>query len=174
MRRAVLSGLVLALAAVQPVAAADRVTFGGSFTIRMSVPADRALHLYDPVGERAWAPDWSPQFMRDADAASLPEGTVFTTRGHGDRPSVWVLQRYDRTAHEIAYTTYVPDTAVVTIRIAVHDRPAGASEADVRYDLTSVSDEGDVFVRGFGEKFSHMQPHWQQAIDGALARTSGG
>ncbi len=160
----------LALLATAPASAGDRATFSGTFRIAMQAPAERTTSLFDPVGEAAWAPDWAPVFARAADREALPEGTVFTTTGHGDKTEVWVLQRYDRAAHEIAYLTYVPDETVVSIRISVRDRAPGGSEAEVRYDLTAISAEGDGFVHDFGARFSHMQPHWQHAIDAALAK----
>jgi hypothetical protein len=162
--------VAIALAALRPAIADDRASFSGSFRIVMPAPADRTLALFDPVGEAAWSPDWAPVFARAADRTALPEGAVFTTRGHGDRPTIWVLQRYDRPQHEIAYLTYAPDDTIVSIHITVRDRPAGGSEAEVRYDMVSVSPAGDRFVQDFGSGFAHLQPHWQHAIDAALAR----
>jgi len=159
-----------AVGTAQPAVADDRATFSGTFRIEMQAPAERTLTLYDPVGESAWAPGWAPVFARAADRRALPDGTVFVTRDHGDRPTTWVLQRYDRVQREIAYITYTPDEAVVAIHISVRDRAAGTSEAEVRYELVATTPAGDSFVQSFGSHFAHMQPHWQQAIDAALAR----
>jgi hypothetical protein len=148
--------------------AEERATFSGSFTVTLKAPADRALHLFDPVGEAAWAKGWEPSFAREADRETLPEGTVFTTRGVGGALSTWVLQRYDRQAHEIAYTVYKPDGVVVAIRVALRD-VAGGSTALVRYDLVSTTDAGDRFVRDFAVTFPHTGPHWQAALDAAGA-----
>jgi hypothetical protein len=157
------------IAAAQPAIAEDRASFTGSFTVAMSTPAERGLPLFDPVGEAAWAPGWAPVFARDADRASLPGGTVFTTRDH-DRTTAWVLQRYDRQRREIAYTVYDPGEAVVSIRISVRERGAAASEALVRYDVVATSPAGDRFVRDFAAAFPHRQPHWQHAVEAAIAR----
>lgn len=170
MFRSAIGIAALAFAASAPAGAQDRASFSGSFQIAMRAPADRTLTLFDPVGETAWAPDWAPVFARAADRTALPDGTVFTTSGHGDKTHVWVLQRYDRVRREIAYLTYAADDAVVAIHISVRDRTTGASEADVRYDLTATSEQGDQFVQDFGARFPHMQPHWQHAIDAALAK----
>lgn len=167
-RIAVLLGCVLCCGVAS--AAADHATFSGTFTVSMKTPADRALRLFDPVGEAAWAPGWAPVFARDADRASLPDGTVFTTRGHGGGTTTWVLQRYDRGAHEIAYTAFDDMGAVVAIRIAVRDRAPGGSEATVRYDLVATTDAGDHVVHSFESQFPHMESHWQAALDDAVAR----
>jgi len=162
--------VAIAIGASRPALADDRASFSGSFHIVMAAPADRTTVLFDPIGETAWSPDWAPVFARAADRATLPDGAVFTTLGHGERPTIWVLQRYDRTQHEIAYLTYAPDDTVVAIHIIVRDRTAGGSDAEVRYDLVAASPAGDRFVRDFGAGFAHLQPHWQHAIDAALAR----
>jgi hypothetical protein len=159
-----------AVGTAQPAAAGDRATFSGAFRIEMQAPAERTLTLFDPVGEAAWAAGWAPVFARAADRSALPDGTVFVTHDHGDRPTIWVLQRYDRVQREIAYVNYAPDEAVVAIHISVRDRAAGTSEAEVRYDLVAATPAGDALVQSFGSRFPHMQPHWQQAIDAALAR----
>jgi hypothetical protein len=172
MTRALLLGIGLiavvfaaAAAARLPADAAEHASFGGSFTVRLEAPADRALRLFDPVGEAAWAHGWAPVFAREADRETLPEGTVFTTRGPEGGVSTWVLQRYDRAAHEIAYTVYHPNGVVVAIRVGVRDEPNGHSTALVRYDLVATTDEGDRFVRDYAVTFPHMQPYWQQALD---------
>ena len=150
--------------------AADRATFSGELTVTVKVPAGRALPLFDPVGEAAWAPGWAPVFAREADRTSLPDGTVFTTRGHGGGTTTWVLERYDRGGHEIAYTAFDAVGAVVAIRIAVRDRGQGGSQATVRYELVATTDAGDGIVHAFESQFPHMEAHWQAALDAAVAR----
>lgn len=160
---------VAALAA--PASADDRATFSGTFTVALKAPAAQSQHLFDPVGETVWAAGWQPVFARDADRSALADGTVFTTPGHAGATQTWVLQRYDRAAHEIAYTVFDPIGAVVAIRIAVRDAAStGGSTADVRYDLVASSAAGDAFVRAFAAQFAHDGAHWQAAIDAATAR----
>jgi hypothetical protein len=161
-----LIGVAVCLAMPRRAAEAeDRAAFSGSFTVTLKSPADRALHLFDPAGEAAWAQGWAPEFAREADRTTLADGTVFTTRGAGGAALTWVLQRYDRAAHEIAYTVYKPDGVVVAIHIAVRDAAAGGSAAVVRYDLVATTAEGDRYVRDYATTFPHMAPHWQAALD---------
>lgn len=170
-RFAYASAFAVAMFAVaSPAFAQDRASFSGSFTVVLAASPERALPLFDPVGEAAWAPGWKPVFARASDRASLPNGTVFTTRSHGGRTTTWLLQRYDRAAGEIAYTVFTPDETVVSIHITVRARPPDSSEAVVRYDVVAVSAAGDAFVRDFAASFPHMQPHWQHALDDAVAR----
>ncbi|HEX3551295.1 MAG TPA: hypothetical protein VHT53_13005 [Candidatus Elarobacter sp.] len=159
-----------ALAAGSVAQAAERATFSGSFTVALRAQAAQAQHLFDPVGEAIWAPGWAPAFVRETDRTQLPDGTVFTTPGHGGSTMTWVLQRYDRAAHAIAYTVFAPAGAVVTIRIGLRDGASGGSTADVRYDLVATTEEGDAYVRDFAAQFAHYGPHWQSAIDAATAR----
>jgi hypothetical protein len=162
--------LALLLLPFQAARAADRAAFSGSFTVTLKTSADRALPLFDPVGEARWSPGWAPVFARDSDRAALPDGTVFMAAGHGERLSTWVLQRYDRPGRQIVYTVYDPDGVVAGIRIAVRDSAGGTSEAVVRYDVVATTDAGDRFVRDFAAAFAHLGPHWQHALDAALAR----
>jgi len=159
-------------ACAQSAVADERAAFSGSFSVMLKAPAQQALPLFDPVGEAAWAPGWAPVFARASDRAALPDGSVFTTPGHGDQASTWVLQRYDRSAGEIVYTVFDPQGVVVAIHITVRERSPGASEALVRYDLVATSAAGDRFVQEFGSSFPHLQPHWQHALDAALAHQS--
>ena len=159
----------LCAAAAQSALAEDRAAFSGSFSVVLKTPPQRALPLFDPVGEAAWAPGWAPVFARESDRTALPDGAVFTTRGHGERPSTWVLQRYDRRAGEIAYTVFDPADVVVGIHVIVRERAPGTSEALVRYDVVATSVAGDRFVQEFGSSFAHMQAHWQHALDVAVA-----
>lgn len=162
--------LAMVFAVTLPASAEDRASFSGSFTLVLAAAPALVLPLFDPVGEAAWAPGWEPVFARESDRAALPEGTVFTTSDHGGRPTTWLLHRYDRAGGEIAYAVFKPDATVVTIRISVRARPPESSEAVVRYDVVAVSSVGDRSVHEFGASFAHMQPHWQHALDGAVAR----
>jgi hypothetical protein len=161
-----LAAFAFAIACAGAAGAADRATFSGSFAVTLNAPADRALPLFDPIGEARWAKGWSPIFAREADRMSLPEGSVFTT-GHGETATTWVLQRYDRRAHEIVYTAFHSEGVVVSIRIALQDRAPGASEASVRYDLVATNEAGDRSVRDFASTFPHQRAHWQSALDAA-------
>jgi hypothetical protein len=157
--------------ATLPAVAADRAAFAGSFSVVLKTPAERALTLFDPVGEAEWAPGWAPVFARESDRAALPDGTVFTTREPGAAATTWLLQRYDRRAGEIAYAAFHPDDAVVaTITIAVRPLAAGTAEAQVRYRLVATSTSGDRSVQEFESSFPHLQQHWQRALDAAIAR----
>jgi hypothetical protein len=165
----VASFVSVSTAAARPALADDRAAFSGSFSVELKTSAQRALPLFDPVGEAVWSPGWAPAFARESDRTVLPEGAVFTTRGHGDRPTTWVLQRYDRRAGEIAYTVFAPEEAVLAIHIGVREIAPGTSTALVRYDVVATSVAGDRFVQEFRSSFPHMQPHWQHALDAAIA-----
>jgi hypothetical protein len=168
--RAVAIVVALSATAAPPASAGERAAFSGSFSVALRAPAAQALPLFDPLGEARWAPRWEPVFARASDRTTLPEGAVFTTRGDDGRPMTWLLQRYDRRSGEIAYAVFVPDDAVISIRIVVHDRTPGTSEAQVSYDVVAISTAGDRFVQDFRTSFPHMQPHWQRALDAATDR----
>jgi hypothetical protein len=167
--RALAIVVALCAAAARSALAEDRAAFSGSFSVVLKTTPQRALPLFDPVGEAAWAPGWAPVFARESDRTTLPDGAVFTTRGHGEHSSTWVLQRYDRRAGEIVYTVFDPQDVVVGIHVTVRERAPAASEALVRYDLVATSADGDRFVQEFGASFAHLQPHWQHALDAAVA-----
>jgi hypothetical protein len=122
-----------------------------SHTLRVPLPPDRALHLFTPVGERAWAPGWAPVFPAGEAGDGAAPGTVFLTGA-----STWVV--VDRGPDRVRYARVTPGVRAGTIEVRL--RPDGSHTlADVTYVTTALS----------SEPFDPDIAHWEDAIRAALA-----
>jgi hypothetical protein len=136
--------------------------------------ADRVFPLFGPVRETEWSPDWAPTFAWPAPAAQGPDGAVFTTAGQdGGEPSVWVMTDYDPGARRVRYVIVHPGLSVGELRIDVQPAGAGESTAEVTYRFTALTAAGNESIARWVAHFPHMAPHWEQALNGCLARGDG-
>jgi hypothetical protein len=134
----------------------------GHFSLPLAV--EDAKPLFTPEGERRWAgSSWDPIYaIPEAVEDDSAPGTVFTTESDGGMATWIVLQRredgmrYARVAHDrIAGTidvTCLPGTL-----------PSEA-EVTVRYDVTSLSPSGTVFVKELEASFDAFLDSWRQEI----------
>jgi Polyketide cyclase / dehydrase and lipid transport len=126
-------------------------------TVEVPLPPDKALALFTPEGERAWAPGWDPQFPSGEETSP---GTTFTT--HGGR-TVWVIA--DRTPDSMRYARITPGVHAGTVEVRCE--PAGpGTRAHVTYDLTALGDRAT--VDHFAEGFPAMLADWERLIAGSL------
>lgn len=122
-----------------------------SHTLRVPLPVERALHLFTPVGERAWAPGWDPVFPAGEVGDGAAPGTVFLT---GD--STWIV--IDREADRVRYARVLPGVRAGTVEVRLRaDGPD--TLADVTYETTALNDE----------PFDPDLAHWEQEIRAAAA-----
>jgi hypothetical protein len=126
-----------------------------SHSLVVPLPAERAIHLFTPVGERVWAPHWAPRFPAGEHGDGSAPGTVFLT---GD--THWVVA--DRAPDRVLYARVTPHVLAGTV--AVHVRPEGAgARAEVTYDMTPLTD---------GAHFDPGLERWEAEIAAALAAAS--
>ena len=139
-------------------------TVRASIVLHLRAAADRAFPMFDPVNETRWSPDWHPTLLGDGRVAA---GLVFTTTDEHGR-TAWLLDRYDRRAREIRYVVARPVT-LTTIDIAVAPDGATASVATVTYTRTALEPSAADAVQTFAHHFPTQGPHWESAINAALA-----
>jgi hypothetical protein len=137
-----------------------------SIVLHLRATADRAFPMFDPVNEARWAPDWRPTLLGEARVAA---GLVFTTQDDHGR-TAWLLDRYDARARELRYVVAHP-TTLTTIDIAVVPDGRSASIATVTYTRTALEPAAAGAVEEFIRHFSLQAPHWESAINAALAGT---
>ncbi len=143
------------------------LTVQATMILHLAAPPAAAFPLFDPVNETKWDPSWKPQLLGPA----VKQGLVFLT--HDERGSAtWLLDRYDPAAHVIRYVVSAPD---LLDEIDIQVRPEGHSRsvASVTYRRTSLSPSGDEQVRYFQRHFPKHAPHWESAINAALASSNG-
>lgn len=128
----------------------------------MALPADEAIELFTPEGERAWAPGWDPSFP----AGQNPdEGAVFVTGAHG--PTCWIVLA--REPRRMAYARVQPGVSAGTVSVTCVEEAAERSAFEVAYDLTALGDEGDARLAELERGYAAEIAGWGDAIARALA-----
>lgn len=120
-------------------------------TLRVALSPERALHLFTPAGERAWAPGWDPRFPAGERGDGAVPGTVFLT---GE--SCWVV--VDRTPDRVRYARVLPGVRAGTVEVRLAPDGDGTL-AHVTYETTAL-DGDDGFDPGIA--------HWEEAIAAVL------
>ena len=140
-----------------------------SFVVHVDAPFDQAVPLFGPIGEREWAPDWSPHMIFPTDGSFPARGSVFTTGGkHGDE--IWVLTGYDTQNGLVSYLVVLPGYLVTQIEIRLQGQGEKRTVAEVTYRRTALSAAGDHMVTHFVDNVSGHAAHWEHAINEALRK----
>lgn len=137
-----------------------------SITLRLPAQPSVVFPLFGPVRESEWAPHWNPTILYPP-GRSQSAGAVFTTKQH-DRDVVWVETSYDEAALRIGYVIVRPGISASQLDIALKPIGDQETEATVTHRVTSLSEEGDRFVKEFAAEFPTERDHWEQAISGRL------
>jgi hypothetical protein len=135
--------------------------------IRVSLPPAEAFRLFTPRGEQDWVHGWHPRFPSPAPDDTEP-GTVFETSGHG-QPTVWVVT--DRQpGRRISYTRVTPGdrAGTVTVELSAADQHGEASDVEVTYQLTALSEAAQPGLREFADRYPAYLQSWQDAISAWL------
>jgi hypothetical protein len=113
------------------------------------------MHLFTPVGERAWVPHWDPVFPAGEHGDGSAPDTVFLT---GD--THWVVTH--RTAGHVRYARVTPGVRAGTVDVRV--RPDGATAtAEVTYEMTPLA---------AGDDYDPAIREWEAAIAAAIGVNS--
>jgi len=135
--------------------------------IQIALPADEAFELFTPRGECEWAGDgWDPRFPAPTSDDSEP-GTVFETDAHGRR-TTWLVTERVR-GRRIAYAQVVPGERAGSITVTL-DAAEGGSEAEVVYELTSLSESGAQHLKQFADGYGDFLQSWEDEIAACLTK----
>lgn len=107
----------------------------GAFFLRL--PAEHAIGLFTPEGERDWVPGWAPVYP-DGPASEMP-GSVFITEEDGVR-TTWVIAGVDRIGGSARYARLTPGLHAGSVDVRVADAGSGRCRVEVRYDMTLLDD----------------------------------
>ena len=136
--------------------------FRGTHTISVPLPPDRALPLFTARGEREWVPGWQPEFPDGEPEQIEDEGTVFVT-AHGGTATYWVVVAR---AHDgVRYARTTPGRSAGTVEVKLEATTAG-SAAQVTYDLTALTPEGEHALEHFAANFDEEIAGWEELIAG--------
>ena len=134
-------------------------------TIRLHAAPERAFPMFEPEGERAWAPGWDPRWLHPLDGRAR-EGAVFVTGAHGHE-TIWTITAHEPPAR-VRYSRVTPGLHAVTVEVRL--RAAGLEEtlAQVTYTLTALTPAGNDAVAQMVGSYDGWMGEWEQAINSAL------
>jgi hypothetical protein len=145
---------------------ARSVDLSGGFTVPATL--DATFELFSPLGEKRWAPGWSPELLHPP-GVEWERGQLFRTReGLGD--AVWLVSVLDRERREVEYHRVEPGRYVARVR--VHCRSGGDQETEVavRYTFVGLSDAGNREIAAMSQAaYEEKMRRWQAWIRGCLS-----
>jgi hypothetical protein len=131
------------------------------FSFVTQAPFEVAWPLFGAQGERAWAPDWNPEFIWPL-APVDQQGMVFKV-AHGDRTAVWVNTALDRASKRIQYVYVIPDIVVTVISLRLE--PTGRStHVEVIYERTALGHSANDLVREMAQQDKVAGEAWSRQI----------
>jgi hypothetical protein len=135
-------------------------------TIRLDAPPERAFGMFTPLGERAWAEGWDPEFLHPVDGEAC-EGSVFVTRA-GGRETIWTTIAHHPPARA-AYSRVTPGLHAVVVDVRLRASDDGGTLADVSYAFTALTPAGNDAVAEMAGGFAGWMETWESSINHALA-----
>jgi hypothetical protein len=133
-------------------------------SVAVPLPQAQAFELFTPAGERRWAAGWDPLFPASGEDETSP-GAVFQTSHR--KLVTWVVVACDR-PHSISYANVSQDDRAGLVRVRCRPNRSQTT-AEVSYDMTALSDDGDAALREFAVNYEQYMRHWQDAIATAVA-----
>ena len=131
--------------------------------ITVELPADQAMELFTPEGERRWVDGWDPQYPAD-DRREGP-GMVFTTE-HGGHQTTWVM--VDQRPESVRYARVTQGMTAGTVAVDVVGSGEHSTRVRVTYDLTAVSGAGESWLEAFDADYDTAIGGWSTEIAAAL------
>ena len=141
----------------------ERVHVERTGVVDMALPTAQAFPLFSAEGERRWVAGWDPCYLHPVESGA-GEGVVFQTAKKGAGTATWVQTRHEPATGLASFVYVVPDHHAAMVDVGVSADGEGRSRASVTYRMTSLSSDGDDFVRAFGEAFEDDMVHWAEAI----------
>jgi hypothetical protein len=140
-----------------------------SATIRLDAAPERAFGMFTPLGERAWAQGWDPEFLHPLDGEPC-EGSVFITRAGGVE-TIWTTIAHDP-PRRAAYSRVTPGLHAVIVEVRLRPSEDGGTRADVSYAFTALTSAGNDAVVEMVDGFGGWMEEWETSINRALASQS--
>lgn len=141
-----------------------------SHRITLPLPADEALELFTPEGERLWIAEWRPTYQYPTNGETM-EGMVFTT-GEGGEFTIWTLVDFDIAGQRLRYARVTPGSRSTLVEVVCVPEGEQQCHIDVSYALTGLSEAGNAAIEAFvGEAYRAMIEDWREKILAHLKRS---
>jgi hypothetical protein len=134
-------------------------------TIRLAAPPDLVFPLFTPLGEKLWVEGWDPLIIYPPDGHA-ENGAVFTTHGHDDSDTVWVMTQFEPDRHQATYVRVSQHSHVATIAVQCVAEGTANTSATLTYTFTGLTAHGNEYVDTFSEQHYHeWLQQWELAIN---------
>ncbi|MCI0354546.1 MAG: hypothetical protein L0099_05840 [Acidobacteria bacterium] len=156
-------GLGAMILAQQPTAFRPR-TVSRVATLNLDASMEKVFPLFDPVHEAEWAEGWEIEVLYPQDAPPA-RGMVFRTDHPPEGETVWIMTRFGVRAGEVEYVNVTPGLKLTWINIRCREAGEAATEAEVRYTVTALSERGNEYVEALDAKYTTWLEGWEEAIN---------
>lgn len=135
-----------------------------SHSIRVAAAIDVVFPLFEPLGERAWVPGWSPNMLYPP-SGTAQQGTVFTTDATGEATTLWSIADYDAEQHYVRYARVTPGSRFGWVEVMCSTVSAGTTDVRVSYTFTALSEAGNAYLDAMTEEaFAAYIESWRTAL----------
>jgi hypothetical protein len=137
-----------------------------SSTIHLNGPIAKVFPLFEPIGEKAWAPGWEPEVLYPENGAAQ-NGTVFLTYDDQSKNATyWTIIEYETQRHRITYINVIPNYQVRRITVECRAVAPDKTDATVSYSYTGTTQHGnDDVSKQTEERYAANMQHWTHAIN---------
>jgi hypothetical protein len=125
--------------------------------------AAEALGYLSPEGERAWVPDWAPEYLHPTTPATAA-GTVFRTN-HNGQDTTWLILEFEPATGRARYGRFSAGSHIGTVSVDCRELEPARCRVRVAYALTSTSDAGTMLLEAMTEPaYAAMLEEWRRLI----------
>lgn len=130
----------------------------------LDAPPTRVFPLLCPVRETDWVPGWDPSLVLSTSGVAEPD-CVFIMPSDGGE-AIWVITRHDPSAHVVEFVKVTPGRTVGRIEITLRPDGPQRTVADVTYQYTALSEDGEAFVHDFTEEaYIDFMQAWERQLN---------
>ena len=135
-----------------------------SYTQSINSSPEKVFPLLCPVREKEWVHGWDPELII-SNSGFAEKDSIFVTK-HGDEKNYWIITRHDPANYDLEMMIINPEITVGKLEIKLHKDEDKKTKADISYSYTSLSSEGDEFIKHFTkEKYIHFMKTWEEEIN---------
>ena len=133
---------------------------------QVSQPVEILFPLFSAEGEKRWVPGWD--YKNIMGTTALHEDYIFVTENHDHAASdaIWLVKRYDPSAHYIEFYRVEPDEKVGIITVKCDSISESETNVSVSYEYIALSEKGGEFVTNFtNEEYKEFIGEWKQLLE---------
>jgi hypothetical protein len=135
------------------------------YTQAIEASPETVFPLLCPVREAEWLDGWQYRLIY-SESGRAETGCVFSTPGHGEADTVWVITAHDPDHLRVTFARFTPENRVCTLDIRVEEAGGEKSLVHIAYTYTGISEAGNRFVDGFSEEqFMGAVRFWEASMN---------